>query len=88
MVQTDVRSALQASTTIIWANQVSMPVLAVHSESTLRGKAQASVWIARLDLTVEVYNLYAVLSVLLVVTLHRRGKPSAHRAQLILIPRF
>ena len=51
-------------------------------------RGQLSARTAQLDLTVEVYNLYAVLSVLLVAILRRRGLQSAHHAQLTPIPLF
>ena len=60
-----------------------MPVLAVHLESTLCMKVQVSALIVQLALTVEMYNLYAVLSVPQVATLHQGGDgvlalPSQH----------
>ena len=59
-----------------------MPVLAVHLESTLCMKVQVSALIVQLALTVEMYNLYAVLSVPQVATLRRGGQRSARLAQL------
>ena len=51
-------------------------------------KVQVSALIVQLALTVEMYNLYAVLSVPLVATLRRGGRRSARLAQLIPILLF